>query len=234
MSLEALLDLQLVDSAIDQLRHRRGRLPEVAAQRAAAAAIAAWNKQRNDALARLGAFEAEIGRCEQENHKISTQRSRLEGQLKTVIAVREAEALMHEISGLTQRRGELDDLELAAMEEMADAEADIAELDAAEAGLTAQRATADADAGIALGTVDAELADLADRSLAARASLDPKLVSLYDSMRSNHDGVAIAKLDGLRCQGCHLDLSRGEVDRLKVQAPDDFPECPNCGRLLVL
>ena len=45
--------------------------------------------------------------------------------------------------------------------------------------------------------------------------------------------MAIAKLNGLRCEGCHLDLSRGEVDQMKRLPADELVECPNCGRLLV-
>jgi predicted dithiol-disulfide oxidoreductase (DUF899 family) len=47
--------------------------------------------------------------------------------LKTVIAPREAEALMHEIAVLNERREALDDGELSALEEQAETEDDLAD-----------------------------------------------------------------------------------------------------------
>jgi predicted nucleic acid-binding Zn-ribbon protein len=48
--------------------------------------------------------------------------------------------------------------------------------------------------------------------------------------------VAAAALVGARCEGCHLDLSAGEVDVVKAAAAGNagVTECPNCGRLLVV
>jgi predicted nucleic acid-binding Zn-ribbon protein len=45
--------------------------------------------------------------------------------------------------------------------------------------------------------------------------------------------VAVAKLDGSRCSGCHLDLSRSELDAVKHVGAGEFADCPQCGRLLV-
>ena len=59
--------------------------------------------------------------------------------MKTVIALREAEALTHEISNLTEHRSALDDAELEAMEALAAAEA---ELEAHRSAEPAVRSTA--------------------------------------------------------------------------------------------
>jgi predicted nucleic acid-binding Zn-ribbon protein len=45
--------------------------------------------------------------------------------------------------------------------------------------------------------------------------------------------VAVARLEGTRCGGCHLDLSTSELDAVKAVGAGEFADCPQCGRLLV-
>jgi hypothetical protein len=233
MSAEALLELQLADTAIDQLRYRFGHLPEVLESNAVAAEFAAWQQRATALRQQIVDLEAAIAATEKQSAVLSAQRDRLERQLKTVISPREAEALMHEIATLTSQRSVLDDAELAAMEAVA---ADEAELDAHSEGhddLYAKAVAAAEVADAARASTEAELAQRAAARDVLRGALDSAVLSRYDSMRVQFGGVGVAKLNGLRCEGCHLDLSRGEVDALKRNEGDEIPECPNCGRLLV-
>jgi predicted nucleic acid-binding Zn-ribbon protein len=230
---EALLELQLTDSAIDDIGRRLPRLPDVVASNEAAAAVQAWERRRRELDERIAGFEAAIGAAETAGATLTKQIQRLEQQLKTVIAPREAEALMHEIELLKGKRSTLDDAELEAFDGIATAEAERAEHDQAEADLRAAAAAALDLADAARAASAAELADTIARRDAMRAALDPDALKRYDTTRLQHNGVAIAKLNGLRCEACHLDLSRGEVDNIKRLGPEELPECPNCGRLLV-
>ena len=233
MNAEALLELQLADTAIDQLRYRFGHLPEVLESDAVAAELAAWQKRAATLRQQIVDLEAAIAATEKQSAVLSAHRDRLEKQLKTVISPREAEALMHEIATLTSQRSVLDDAELAAMEAVA---ADEAELDAHSEGhddLYAKAVAAAEVADAARASTEAELAQRAAARDALRGALDLAVLNRYDSMRVQFGGVGVAKLNGLRCEGCHLDLSRGEVDALKRNEGDEIPECPNCGRLLV-
>ena len=46
-------------------------------------------------------------------------------------------------------------------------------------------------------------------------------------------GVAVAKLEGNSCRGCHLQLSAVEVGRIRKLDPDVLVHCEECGRILV-
>ena len=228
-----MLALQLNDSAIDQLRLRIPRLPEVVAAAAAAAEVTDWEKRTAELRKQAAGFEAAINASEHENERINKHRVRLEQQLKTVIAPREAEALMHEIATLNGQRSVLDDAELEAMDGLGEAESKLAALTENEPRLRAAVAATAESAALAVAAAEAEMAERAQESARMRADLDPAMLKRYDAMRPTLNGIAIAKLNGLRCDGCHLDLSRGEVDDLKRLPGDEFGECPNCGRLLV-
>ena len=233
MNAEALLELQLADTAIDQLKFRMGHLPEALASAEASAELAKWTKRAAALRQQIIDLEASISVTEKQSAVLSEKRDRLEKQLKTVISPREAEALMHEIETLTAQRSVLDDAELAAMEAVA---ADEAELESHSEGhddLRSNSAAASEVADTARAAAEDELAQRRAARDLLRATLAEAVLNRYDSMRGQFGGVAVAKLNGLRCEGCHLDLSRGEVDALKRDEGSEIPECPNCGRLLV-
>jgi len=230
---EQLLELQVNDTAIDQLRFRMPRLPEVVAATAATAEVSAWEKRATELRSQIEGFERAIANSESASGAITVKRDRLEKQLKTVIASREAEALMHEIAGLNAQRSALDDDELEAMDGLARAEDELREHATLEARLREVAAETLQAAEAARAAAEAELAEREATRDVARAAIDAATLSRYDSMRSTHDGVAVARLAGLHCEGCHLDMSRAEADDIKRLPPGELAECPNCGRLLV-
>ncbi len=227
-----LLDLQDADTAIDQLGHRRRNLPERAHLDALLEARRDRQRRRDALLAERDAAAGEIAGCESETAAIDAQRARLAAQLRTVIAPREAEALQHEIATLEERRSDLDDRALAAMDTQGAAEASIDELDSTEADHRAEVTRAEERLSAAEADLDAELAELGAQRDAARAALPAGVIDRYDPLRAKL-GVAAARLVGSRCEGCHLDMSAAELDDVRRAPAGTIPDCPQCGRLLV-
>lgn len=233
MNATALLALQDIDSALVAVANRRPRLPELAAHRAATAAVAAHQAAMAATQARIDAAQQAIEAAEHAATDITTKRTRLEAQLKTVIAPREAEALMHQIATLNEQRGELDDQELAALDEQAEAETELAAQADALPALEAAAAATAHDLAAVTAVLDAEEADLRARRPEFAATLTDAETAAYERAKAHFDGVAIARLEGHRCQGCHLDLSAAEMDQVKATPEGAVPECPQCGRYLV-
>jgi predicted nucleic acid-binding Zn-ribbon protein len=229
-----ILDLQAADTRTDQLQHRRRHLPEQQAVDAASSELGEWQRAADAMGASLAALDEAIAASERDSGAIDTQRTRLERQLKTVIAPREAEALQHEIAGLQARRGELDDAELEALEQQSAIDDQMRAHAERQPALEQAVAEARAAAAGATAAIDAELADLAAGREALRAAVDPTLLARYDALRRSQV-VAAAALNGRRCEGCHLDLSASEIDDVRAAAGGTgIAECPHCGRLLVL
>lgn len=231
---EQLLALQAVDTEADQLGHRRANSELLDRFAAARAEVTAWERRRAELEHRIGELGAAIESAEARSAELLAHRQRLDQQLKTVIAPREAEALMHEIETIESQRDELDDVELAALEEQSDVDDQLAGLLGGEADLRA-RAGAAAEARTAEeAEIDARLAELELRRAELRAGLSAPLLSTYDRKRAAL-GVAVARLVGKQCQGCHLELSAAEVDTVKDEAADTgVTDCPDCGRLLIV
>jgi predicted nucleic acid-binding Zn-ribbon protein len=229
-----ILELQAADTLADQLRHRRGHLPEQDEVATTRGRYADWERRRDGLQRRLDELEGVISRSETESHTIDLDRARLEKQLKTVISPREAEALMHEIAVLTERRGVLDDAELSALEEQAEIDDDLTAHAATEDGLRSAVSVAEDAAAQASAQIDAQLAEIAERHDELRAAVDPKLLARYDDLRKQQM-VAVSALHGSRCEGCYLDLSAAEIDIVRAAAREGgLADCPQCGRMLVV
>jgi predicted nucleic acid-binding Zn-ribbon protein len=80
--------------------------------------------------------------------------------------------------------------------------------------------------------VDAELSQRRAARDAEAAPLPADLLARYDRLRAHHDGVAVARLVGGRCDGCHLTLAQAALERIRNAPPDEVVECEECGRLL--
>jgi len=231
---DRLLVLQQLDTQSDQLRVKRERLPERDELAARSEQLKAWERRRKRIATRLDELTVVIEEAEERNAEFGADRARLEAQLKTVIAPREAEALMHEIETINGHRDELDDAELAALEEQSTLDDERNEHLGSESALRSSVGRADEALAQVCADIDNELARLADQRAAAVGELESNIVDRYESVRKAA-GVAVAVLKGHRCEGCHLDLSAAEVDTAKDEAAaSGYTECPQCGRLIVV
>ena len=133
---------------------------------------------------------------------------------------------MHELATLADRRDELDDQELAHLEEQSELADELAALDAAPAGAgVGARRRAAPRSRAAEAAIDAELAAIAaSPRRGRRPHSTPALLERYERLRARLGGVAVARLEGSRCGGCHLDLStdragRGAGRRRRASSP---------------
>jgi len=229
----ALLALQDIDSALDSITHQRPRLPEGAAHGEALAVLATLQSRAAAAQVRIDAALAAIEESEHVAADLTRKRTRLESQLKTVIAPREAEALMHQIGTINHQRGELDDHELAALDEQAAGETDLAtvtdELPVVEQAVTDAKAALDA----VLASLDADAAALHAARDATVAEMPDDQHALYERVRKQFHGIGVTRLVGSHCSGCHMDLSPRELDLVKAVPVGEPAECPQCGRIMV-
>ena len=233
-ALHDLLSVQRTDIAIAQANHRLTHLPEIAERADAMGRVAALAAQRSEVTERQGSALAAIVAAEERTRGIDSAIARLEAQLKTVIAPREAEALQHEIVTLREERSALDDEALAAMMRAEEDEATTAELNvqiaAAEIAVSAaQQALREAQ-----DLEQSQIRQLVERRDAQALVVPADLLARYEARRANRKDAVVAELHGSACDACHLDLSQTERDDLRRLAADEIPECPHCGCILVL
>lgn len=231
--LDELLALQQLDTLIEQAERRWTQLPERTAAAAAARAVAEARAEIASLEQELATAEAGLAEVESATAAIDTKVATLQAKLRNVIAVREAEALQSEIAQLGTRRSDLDD---RGLEELERIETILERLEAGRASLPdLEQVAAEAHRVLELAeaAVVAEIDQLRTDRAAQVAAVPAGLLSRYNSLRVAHGGVVVARLNGSRCEACHLDLSRSEVEQLRGIPADEPAECPSCSRLLV-
>jgi predicted nucleic acid-binding Zn-ribbon protein len=231
--LEEVLAVQELDTATDQLRHLLDRLPERAARVAADREVKALEAERASLVTRTQELDAEVAQAERDSATIDTNVERLNRQMKTVISPREAEALQHELAALAARRSDLDDVGLLALDTLGEIEVAEATLDDREPALREAAATAASLQAAAEADIARRVAELAEQRAVAAAALPPELLDTYEHMRVQFKGTAISRLHGSACGGCHLDLSRSEIEAVRAHPDDEPAHCPNCDRWLI-
>jgi len=232
--LENLYAVQVLDSTADQLVYKRSHLEERGALVAARKALSVARLALADNGRRQGVLDARYGELEGHSKELDSRRARLEAQLRTIVVTREAEALQREIARLSSERDTADEEGLLVLEEMESLEAQAASLTSdVEAGEASEQESAEALV-VAEAEVDTLLADVRLRRAETMATVPAALVARYDEMRPAFKGVAVARLEGSNCSGCHLNLSRVELEGVwAAAAGSGIAECPQCARLLV-
>jgi predicted nucleic acid-binding Zn-ribbon protein len=229
-----LLTLQRLDTEADRLTVRRERLVERDELAARSAGLTEWERRRAEMGTRIDELSAAMEKAEERSAGLRADKRRLEAQLKTVIAPREAEALLHEIATVEQQLDEVDSQELADLTESTTTEETLSAHLRDEEAMRAALAQADDALAAAVADIDRELSEIGAQRDDVRETLGPSMLPRYDHVRGAQ-GVAVAKLVGHRCAGCHLDLSPAEVDTAKDEAAaTGITDCPQCGRMLVV
>ncbi len=230
-----LLALQDLDTGLDQRRHRRSHLPEraeLAAIDREAAELAATTAEatvgRDEIAGRQAAVEAELATTEE---RMASVNRRLYGG--EVRASRDLQALAADVETLKGRASSLEDEVLELMELREPFETRLAAVSARTAALAERRLVTAEALALSEATVDEELDRLAKQRADAAASVPAELLGTYDRLRARLDGVAVARLVGNHCDGCHLTLPSMELDRIRHLAEREVVTCDQCGRILV-
>jgi predicted nucleic acid-binding Zn-ribbon protein len=233
--LEELLELQTHDTVIDQLEHRRANLEERGAVDRIGSQLAAQDLTITELEAERHVLQRDQARLEDAVLAVEEKTTGEEGKLYggSVTAIKELQALQEEIASLKRRQSSLEDdlMEiLVAIEPLDHRLTALGEERTEQESLQAEAAAAleSAESGIT-----ADLAAERSTREAAVQEIPEPLLAEYESLRTRMKGVAVARLNGGTCMGCHLALSAVEVDRIRKESPDVAVHCEECGRILV-
>ena len=229
-----LLDVQALDTRLQQLEHARRTLPgharvaEVATQRADV------EKALVESRTAVVDLRRELTKAEADVEQVRARAARDQARMDSGTAsVKDVQALSAEVEALARRTAALEEVELDVMMRLEAHETALAGVTEAHDGLLDAQRQADGELAEGIAQIDAEVAAvIADR--AARAvGLDAGLVTLYEKLRGQLGGLAVARLRGRTCEGCRLELNPGDVAHLNAAAPEQVVRCEECGRILV-
>jgi uncharacterized protein len=234
-ALEHLLAVQDADTTITQLQHRRDALPETTGLRGVEAQLASLDSERAEALGRRDVLAATQKDLEAQIAVITERRQGIEQRMyaATGSSTRDLQAMNDEVVHLTDRRAELEELELVSMLEQDPIDAELNALDERAAPLRTQADELRVEIVHRQEDIDAELAVAGSARAAEAAQVPTALVDRYETLRARLKGTGAARLIKNHCDGCHLELSSGEVERIRALPHGEIATCEQCGRILV-
>lgn len=231
----ALLQLQALDSQIDRLKRERDQLPEARELDNVRSESARVQAQLGDLEARLGDLRRDLVRAEGEVDTVTTRLARDRNLIDSgsITSGKQLTDLQHEIDTLTRRLQEVEDAQLEVMEQVEEADLELAALRDTYTDLGGQEAALSAR----VKELSANLAvDIDDRSVAREpilAEIPDALITLYTSVRSQMP-TAVATITGRSCGACQMELSPADIQEISVQLESGIARCTECNCILVL
>ena len=230
-----LLDLQALDTTLDQLAHRRHTLPEIAELAGLDSRLA----ELRDTIVLVTTEDHDLGR---EQSKIETDVELVQTRAKrdqqrldsgSISSPKELENIQHEITSLGRRQGDLEDQVLEVMEKREEVQGRLAALTTQRDELTAQRSQARDRQTVAFSSIDADSTKASEERTTMAVTIPEDLLALYEKVRASSGGTGAAALYRGACQGCHLSLSGQDLAAVRDAPSDEVRRCEECRRILI-
>ena len=227
--LEHLIELQNLETAIEESRRRIAAHPQRVAD--ADARLAHAKEAVEGTRQHLKACQEARREQEKEAAVYQSRLSKFKDQLSAVKTNKEYQAMQHEIETAQKELGAVEE---RVLERMMESDALTAEVKKAEQSLATQQKDVDAEKKTLaeeLTTVEAALKEATAKRASRVASLPPHLVALFEQVSRVRKGLAIttATRDGL-CSACHVRL-RPQVFQ-EIRRNDQIIQCASCNRIL--
>jgi len=224
-----LFRLQQIDSHIDQVRNR---LREIEAALKDKATLDEARQNFTDAEANLAAAQKALHHTEE---NVKEQRVKIEqteaalygGKVRNP---KELQDLQNESAALKRFLSTLEDRQLEALIAVEDLEGISKEKAIALSKITAESGALDQRLGKEQASLTQELKHLENERLAAASSIPTDDLSLYERLRQQRRGVAVAKVNVNTCSACGSLISPALLQT--ARSPSQLARCDSCGRIL--
>lgn len=225
---QVLYDLQQIDN---EIRTKKQRLGEVLRLQKEPAALVAARGAAQAAADDLKKWQTRHKALTQEIQAVIDKAKRSEDRLYSgmVKNPKELTDLQNEVEALGRRRASLEDEALLVMMEADDRKTVKAAADAEVEKLAGEFATASTSLREEQQVLAVHLNGVLQKRERQVALAQPALLTTYDRLSRQKNGVAVAGLSGNKCLGCQLTLSARTV-----RAADEgkLVYCEHCGRIL--
>jgi predicted nucleic acid-binding Zn-ribbon protein len=229
-----LLDLQALDSKLNQLTHRRRTLPRIAELQSLETKLG----QLRDVHAVSAAADSDLAREQAKAEAdVDQVRARAERDRKILESgsgsAKDLENVQHELQSLAKRQADLEDVVLEVMEKVETSAARTAKLAADRAEVEGERERVAHALAQDQASVDKDIEFTRSQREVVAKQVPAPLLGLYDKLREQYDGVAVAAIVRRRCQACQIELDIAEVNAAKAASPDTILRHDSCRRILV-
>ena len=227
-----LLELQALDTKLQQITHRAANLPEIKTLQAISADAERLRQQRAAETGAVDDARTELTRIESDVKVVEARIARDSDRLQKSTSVKDVAGLESELAGLRRRLEELEEIELAVMEKLETLENGVRLTAAEHADIAGRVTAAEATRDASLAELEQEKGHAVANRAAIAASLSPELLALYERQRSRY-GYGASHLRGGVSSASGVKLLENEMAIVRAAAPDDVLICPDSQAILV-
>jgi uncharacterized protein len=226
-----LLKVSELDLEIQRIKSDQQRLKDSNQLEQLRLATLELSDQLIDVRNRLSELDLELKRSENDLEMVESRIAKDQQRLSSTSSAKDATGISHELETLLRRKSELEDAELAVMEQIETVRQQEAELAASKSEAEANFTKAEQDAQSEFARLNDVLAAATSNRSKMLSTVQPELVSAYE--RKAARGQAVGRLLGRDCGVCRLSITATNLDEISAMAADQFAECPNCQAYLV-
>jgi predicted nucleic acid-binding Zn-ribbon protein len=227
-----LLDIQAIDTKLQQLDHRAKSLPEHAALQL----LAIENSELLVTLAeQKGVLEdarIELKRVESDVQVVEARITRDSARLQASSSTKDVAALEQELTALRKRQFDLEEIELTVMEKVEQQDAVVGHLGEQVGALQGRMADLEGERDAAMKTIDAERNNAAANRSAIASKVSDELLALYEKQRQRY-GSGASLLRGGVSLASGVKLNENDMVAIRAAAPDEVIMCPDSNAILV-
>jgi predicted nucleic acid-binding Zn-ribbon protein len=221
--------LQVVDSRMDEIRARLEEIRQIL-ENDQEMRQAKNQVSETEATLKLSQHSLRQAEAEVDKQKIKIEQSESNLYSGNVKNPKELQDLQNEVAALKRHLETLEDRQLEAMLEEESAEqthqAAIEKMERVKARLADQNQTLTNEQS----ELNKDLERLDAERGAALSPLDVKLLTVYDQLRKDKRGLAIAAVNDGACAACGTTLTPAQLQSARSTA--QINNCPTCGRIL--
>ncbi|MET0672034.1 MAG: C4-type zinc ribbon domain-containing protein [Microbacterium pygmaeum] len=176
-------------------------------------------------------LKADLSRIESDVAVVDARRERDAERLAHTSNVKEAQGLESELGSLARRKSDLEDAELAIMEQLEEADSAVAAQQAVIEETNGEGSTLSAEAKRVVAEASAAFEAATRDRVAVAARVPADLLALYDRVAQRSSGAALLRRG--TCEGCRMVLAGTDLQAIRLAAEDAVVTCAECGCILV-
>lgn len=232
----SLAHLSTIDERLRRLNHTRDNLE-------AQQTLDAHQQQYDKVSAELGETVTKLEQAETVNRRLDNEISAVNASQKAADAQlysgaltteKQVQAVKDELSAMKKRKYDLEEKQLATMEEIEGLEATKAKLTETRSQLTTKIERLTALRNEASADIDADIEGAKDQRQRVATDLPEAILAEYARHAKRSRGPVVASLQDRTCLGCHMELPGVDIEDLKKGMRDgELVSCPECDTLLV-
>ena len=229
-----LLDLQALDTGLDQLAHKRTHLPELAEITRLDGLISARRDDVVLAEAAVSDLQRELDKSEADIEQVRVRKARDEQRLASgaITQAKQLQEIEHEVGTLARRQSDLEDVELEIMEKVEQAQGALDALLAERSRHEAARGEQAVARDRLWLEIDAALTEQRQQRVGVAAEIPADLLALYEKIRAAEGGIGVGMVTRGACSACRLDLMQNEKAEYRAAAVDEVLR-HECRRIIV-